>query len=125
MTDRIKLHNIRTIEPYYQVRLITDLKDMMLQSVELYGERTAFRFRDTPRFQVKSITYREALDDMNALGSALVKMMPGRPKVAIIGENRYEWIISFLAVVNGPVLRFPSTGCFLLQSCEGCWSAEK
>lgn len=107
MTDRIKLHNIRTIEPYYQVRLITDLKDMMLQSVELYGERTAFRFRDTPRSQVKSITYREALDDMNALGSALVKMMPGRPKVAIIGENRYEWIISFLAVVNGAGIAVP------------------
>lgn len=107
MTDQIKLHKIKTIEPYYQVRPITDLKDMIQQSAELFGERTAFRFRHTPQSQVISKTYREALDDINAFGSALIKIVPDRPKIAIIGENRYEWIIAFLAVVNGAGIAVP------------------
>jgi long-chain acyl-CoA synthetase len=44
---------------------------------------------------------------MDAFGSALMDLKLHDCKIAIIGDNRYEWIISFLATVNGVGIAVP------------------
>lgn len=107
MVDKPDLIQITEIKPLHRVRHIENLKDMMLKNRDLYGGHTAFRFRNTPQSEIQSRSYLEAFDDMMAFGSALLELGLVNPKIAIIGENRYEWIISFLATVNGAGIAVP------------------
>jgi long-chain acyl-CoA synthetase len=94
----------KSTNPYYRykdVRPITDLKHMVETSVELYGDRIAFKVKDTPGGPYRGITFKESKVDIDALGTQLIAMGLKDKKIAIIGENRYEWAVSYLAVVCG------------------------
>mgnify|MGYP000334515077 CR=1 FL=1 len=81
---------------------ITDLKDMMNQSVARYGrDHVAFKQRFVKGEPFREITYGQTLDDMNALGTAmLVRDLQGK-RVAVIGDNCYQWATTYLAVTGG------------------------
>ena len=46
------------------------------------------------------ILYSQVKSDMDELGTALIDLGLKNEKIAIIGENRYEWANSYLAVVS-------------------------
>ena len=79
----------------------TDLKDMLKKSGEAYGERPAFMFKTETAGKFKIITHKEFRDEINALGTALVKMGLKDKRIAVISENRYEWEQAYLSVVTG------------------------
>ena len=79
----------------------TDLKDMLKKSGEAYGERPAFMFKTETAGEFKIITHKEFRDEINALGTALVKMGLKDKRIAVISENRYEWEQAYLSVVTG------------------------
>jgi long-chain acyl-CoA synthetase len=84
----------------YEVRQIKHLKDMIEQSAELFGDKDAFRVK-TPEGTVKGITYKTFKNDVNALGTAFLLMGLKNAFIAVIGENRYEWCVTYLAAANG------------------------
>ncbi|MDD4297404.1 MAG: AMP-binding protein, partial [Ruminiclostridium sp.] len=84
----------------YEVRPINDLKDMLSQSVSLFGDYAAFRQKGLEG-QISEITYKEFCADISAFGTALLDLGFGNKKIAVIGENRYEWCVTYLSVVNG------------------------
>lgn len=86
--------------PLYKVRAISDLKDMLEQSCRLFGEKDAFRIK-TKDESYKGIKYREFKQDVDALGTALINMGLKDRFIAVLGENRYEWCVTYLATVNG------------------------
>ncbi|MBN1776414.1 MAG: AMP-binding protein [Clostridiales bacterium] len=92
---------------YYKIREFSDLREMIRQSVSLYGNLPAFRFREHPDGKVIKRTYREVGTDTDAFGSALLGLGLADEKIAIIGENSYRWAISHLAVVNGVGVSVP------------------
>ena len=78
-----------------------NLKEMMKNSEEKFGEEVAF-YRDGKGLEdSKKVTYKEFYHDINSLGTALVEMGLKGKRIAVIGENRYEWELSYLAVVTG------------------------
>mgnify|MGYP000961359501 FL=1 len=83
------------------VRPIRDLKDMLESSVKLFGEKAAFLSKPKGQADYIPITYRQYKSDVDAFGTALMSLGLKGGKIALIGENRYEWSISYLAVVNG------------------------
>ncbi|NSW89611.1 MAG: AMP-binding protein [Firmicutes bacterium] len=87
--------------PIYKVRPIRDLKDMVKQSVELFANKNAFWIKADKEENYKGITYSEFKEDIDALGTALINMGLKDKFIAVIGENRYEWCVTYLAVVNG------------------------
>ncbi len=87
--------------PLYQVRPIKDLKDMLNSSVALYGDRTAFLMKPKSGDPYVPITYNQYKKDVDAFGTALANIGLKGKTIALIGENRYEWSISYLAVLNG------------------------
>ncbi len=98
---------IMTSETYYKVRPFSNLREMIQQSVALYGNLPAFRFRDTPNGEILHRTYRELGADVDAFGTALMSLGLKDQKIAIIGDNSYRWCISHLAVVNGVGISVP------------------
>ncbi len=86
---------------YRTSRPITDIKHMLTTSVELYGDNVAFMQRFEKNEPFKSITYNEAFDTVNSLGTALVNRGLKGKRIAVIGENCYQWATSYLAVICG------------------------
>ncbi len=78
-----------------------DLKDMLKQSGEAYGDRPAFKFKTDKEGEFRIITHKEFRDDINALGTALIKMGLKDKRIAVISENRYEWELAYLSIATG------------------------
>jgi long-chain acyl-CoA synthetase len=107
MNETLKLVNIVEGKPLYRAMEINSLKDMLNKCRVKYGDKIAFKYRHEPKDETVCKTYSEFFDDVNALGSALVKLGLKNSRVAIIGENRYEWVVSYLAAVNGVGIAIP------------------
>ena len=79
----------------------TDLKDMLKQTGEAYGDRPAYIFKTEEKGKFRTITHKEFRDEINALGTVLINMGLKDKRIAIISENRYEWELSYLAIASG------------------------
>lgn len=88
-------------EGMYPVRQVTDLKDILNSSAELYGERTAYLYKERLGGDYLPISFHQVRDDVEALGTALWDEKLSGRRIGVIGENRYEWVISYLATANG------------------------
>lgn len=88
-------------KPLFEVRKIKSLKDMLDSSTELYSDRTAFLYKPKGCDKYQPVTFRQFKEDVDALGTALIDIGLKGGRIAIISENRYEWAVSYMAVVNG------------------------
>ena len=91
----------------YKVRKIEDLKDMLKQSELEFGEQAAYKFKTEKENEFRIITYKEFASHVNSLGTALMNIGLTNKKIAIIGENRYEWGVAYLAVCCGTGIVVP------------------
>lgn len=92
---------------YKESRPISDLKDMLNSSAELYPSNTAFWIKKEKGGKYEPVTYARTLADVNALGTSLIaKGMKGK-RIAVIGENSYKWSVSYLAAVCGTGIVVP------------------
>lgn len=87
--------------PYYEVKKIRNLKEMLNGACKEFSDRTAFVVKRKGDDKYNEIKYSQLLKDVNALGTALIDIGLKDKNIAVIGENRYEWCISYLATVNG------------------------
>ena len=84
-----------------------DLKDMLKQTGEAYADRPAYMFKTEKEGEFRTITHKEFRNEINALGTALIKMGLKDKRIAIISENRYEWELAYLAVATGTGIVVP------------------
>ena len=87
------------MERLYKYIEITDLKDMLKKSGEKYGEKIAYKIRQENGY--KEITHSEVRKMVDGLGTKLIDMGLKDKRIAVIGENRYEWEIAYLSIVCG------------------------
>ena len=92
---------------YRTSRPIMDLKQMLESSVALYGDNVAFMQRFVKDEPFREITYKEAMADINGLGTALIDKGLKDKRIAVIGDNCYQWATSYLAVVCGTGIVVP------------------
>jgi long-chain acyl-CoA synthetase len=80
---------------HYNVPKITSIQDMLIKSSKNFGTKLALEdLNDTP---INKVTFRELLDTVLKFGSALQELgIKERTHIALIGENRVQWAISFL-----------------------------
>ena len=79
---------------------VSDLKDMLNKTRELYGERPGYKIKlEEGKYQV--YTHNEIRDMVDYLGTALINLGLKNKRIAVIGENRYEWELAYLSVVCG------------------------
>ena len=86
--------------PYYDsLEDISDLKDLILTKAADSSEKIAFVYPCETGEMRK--TYHDVKEDINAFGTWMYKNKIKDKHVAIIGKNSYEWLVAFLACVNG------------------------
>ncbi|MCL2099650.1 MAG: AMP-binding protein [Oscillospiraceae bacterium] len=88
-----------------KVEKFEDLKQLVAQSKRNYGERPYFTYKEDKI--VRNITFDKMHECINSLGTALHSLGLMGKNIAILGETRYEWIVSYLAVVNGNGIAVP------------------
>ncbi len=83
---------------YFETRNITSIQDMLLQSAQHYSKRRALTdFNPTP---ISEVSYEELLRNVQVFGTAMKKLgLKERSHIAVIGENRVQWCIAYLAAV--------------------------
>lgn len=86
--------------------VITDLKDMLSKTQDLYKKNLAYKIK-VEKEKYLEITHKEVRDMINALGTALINLGLKNKRIAIIGENRYEWEIAYLSIVCGTGIVVP------------------
>ncbi len=79
---------------------VTDLKDMLNKTRELYGDKPGYKIK-IGKGQYKTYTHNEIRDMINYLGTALINLGLKGKRIGVIGENRYEWELAYLSVVCG------------------------
>ena len=90
----------------YDYLKINDLKDMLNKTGKLYAEKPAYKIKvEEGKYQV--YTHKEVRDMINALGTALINLGLKGKRIAVIGENRYEWEIAYLSIVCGTGIVVP------------------
>ena len=85
--------------PLYPVEPIANLQDLLRVAVRRHGDRLAIEdLNETP---IHRLTYAELLDRVVRFGRALRRAGLGpRDHVAVIGENRVQWAVAYLAAVT-------------------------
>ncbi len=84
---------------------ITDLKDMLNKTRSIYSNKIAYKIRKDEGYI--TFTHEQVRSMIDALGTALIDMGLKNKKIAVIGENRYEWEIAYLSIVCGTGIVVP------------------
>ena len=88
----------RPIVKCKESRPITDVKDLLVSSAEIYGDNVCYWQKWNPKGEFEPITYKEVLADVNGYGTWLMAKGLKDKKVSVIGPNCYQWCSTYLAV---------------------------
>lgn len=94
-------HGIYGKEPLFPVRNIDTLKDMFESSTKMYADKVAFLQKFDSKASYTEITFKQFRDDVYAFATGLIDMGLLGKKIAVIGENSYRWILTYISVVTG------------------------
>lgn len=81
---------------YHKTEEVTNFKQMLYRSGDIYRARTAFKLKDKDG-NIISITYGDFKNDVVNLGTTLIKKGYLNKSIAVIGKNSYKWCVSYLA----------------------------
>src|SRR3989304_222665 len=85
--------------PLFELPHLDSLQDMVRGSASRHPDKLALEdLNETP---IQRVTYRELLENVVAFGQALRRNgLEERDHLAVIGENRGQWTIAYLAAVS-------------------------
>ncbi|HUI30917.1 MAG TPA: AMP-binding protein [Candidatus Acidoferrales bacterium] len=89
---------MRKDTPLFDVPHIESIQDMVIGSARRYGSKLALEdFNETP---ISKVSYNVLLDNVLRFGAALRNLgIKERDHIAVIGENRVQWAISYLTAM--------------------------
>ena len=94
----------------HEAQEVNDYREMLKMVEQKYSNNIAYKFKknaNTPDEEYVNITYKQFIEDIKALSTGLLEFIKERKKVALIGNNRYEWCMSYLAVTTGNMIVVP------------------
>ncbi len=90
---------VRGSSGLYDVPHINSIQDMVIRSARQFGNKLALEdFNETP---ISKVSYDSLLENVLRFGTALKNIgIKERDHVAVIGENRVQWAISYLTAMT-------------------------
>ena len=105
---------------YYEVRDVKNIKQLLNDSCEIFKDRTAYFVKENGDPNYKEIKFSKVKDDVDALGTALIDLGLKNKRIAVIGENRYEWACGYLAAICGTGIVVPLDRQLPEKEIESC-----
>ena len=93
----------------YEAKEFDNLREVIKNAVQEHPNNNAFIIKEVDGKEPKyrNITYKEFDKEIDSLGTKFINLGLKGKRIAIIGKNRYEWILSYLAVINGTGIVVP------------------
>ena len=91
----------------HEVRNLSSIKELLTQSAEIFSDSPAYLVKNKRGGEYVPVTYMQLKKDVDALGTKLLEMGLQGEKIAILGNNCYQWIVAYLAVVGGVGVAVP------------------
>ena len=94
---------------FFEYPVFNNIRDLIYNAIKEYPNHVAFRIKEKDNGEVKyiDITYKEFIDEVNRLGTGLFSLGLQNKKIAIIAKNRYEWVLSYIAILLGGMVVVP------------------
>lgn len=86
-------------KPEYKGKIATDLRDVIVKSAQMYKDKPRYIYKQKRRECV--FTYNDFLNEMNAIGTAFIKLGIGGATIAVIGDTHPSYVTTYYATVNG------------------------
>ena len=85
------------------------VKELIMYTSDLYKNDVAFRVKvkpgKTPEY--KDYTYKDFIENVNAVGTAYYDSGFKGGRIAIIGRNQYNWVVAHMACLFGGIVSVP------------------
>ena len=91
------------IQSLYHANQYHCIKDYIWEGIQQYSKNIAFRIKDKKEkvAKYKDITYAQFGQQIKQLGTGLLKLGLKGKRIAIIGKNCYEWVLSYVSILGG------------------------
>ena len=112
---------------YLEATEFENVKEIIYNSAEKYANNTAFILKEKKDKEVnyKNISYKNLLNDINALGTKFYDLGLKNKRVAIVGRNRYEWVLTHLSNLLGGMVSIPLDKELQVDELESCLVRSK
>jgi long-chain acyl-CoA synthetase len=81
---------------YFDVPLVSSVRDLIFRSARTFPEKLALE--DLSNTPIKTVTFKQLLENVLKFGDSLLSLgLTERAHIALIGENRVQWGIAYLA----------------------------
>lgn len=87
-----------------------NIKEIIYNSAENYTNNIAFVTKvkkEDKSIEYVDHTYTDLVSDVNAFGTALFDLNLKDKRIAIVGRNRYEWVVAHLSNLFGGIVSVP------------------
>jgi len=77
------------------------VRDIILDSIQSHPDLTAYMYKEERKGPYIKVTYFEFVVDVLWLGTQLLEMGLSGKRIAVIGDNCYQWAVAYFAVLFG------------------------
>lgn len=100
---------MKRLEKIYPAEKFDTIREYINKAVEKYGDKEAFIVKNKEKKEGKytKITYKQFKKDIEELGTGLIEMGLQGKKIAVIGNNTYEWATTYISVLCGVGIIIP------------------
>ena len=91
------------------VKEFNNIKEIIYNSANIYADDIAFiiKHQEGKSKTYENITYKSLLEQINFLGTKLFDMGLKNKRIAVLGRNRYEWVLGHLTNLLGGIISIP------------------
>ena len=91
------------------IKEFKNIKEILYNSEKEYSDKIAFiiKHQEGKNKTYENITYKTFLKQINALGTKLYDIKLKNKRIAILGRNRYEWVLAHLTNLLGGIISIP------------------
>ena len=93
--------------PVYSADKFTDIRDLVVRTCDKYSELDAFIFRRSPKLSEVHRSFFEYGNDIKGLATYILNSKYAGDRLAVVGENAYEWFVSYNAILSSGAVGVP------------------
>lgn len=82
------------------------IRSMLREAAEKNGDKIVYKYFTSPT-EVAEMSYRQLYAYFKSVGSSICSFGLSKKKIAIIGDNRPEWMISLMSIVSAGAVAIP------------------
>ena len=104
----------------YEATEFKSVKDIILNCAKVYKDTTAFviKHKDNDKVEYENISYNKMVEDIYGLGTELFSLGFEGKRIAVIGKNRYEWVLAHVTNLFGGIISVPLDKDLQLEELE-------